>query len=218
MYSFKEKMHHYNEIISEQHTDQDISLLKEKHPNCYVLKSSFLGRKLAEEVLYNLLDVASREEIIDNRRRQAKPSEEEKKAVARISEILKEMRLVGYTEAATLKTEAQELLVAFLPAEKAEKWAAALDKAMPELDEDTDDEGGADTDTGNTTNLDNANAAGPADNLSGEGNIPPVVGSEGNADPNANNDLKKKETQAPKNPKVKGKSAKTNTSKKRNIR
>lgn len=216
MYSFKEKMHHYNDILSEQHTDQDISLLKEKHPNCYVLKSSFLGRKLAEEVLYNLLDVASREEIIDNRRKQAKPSIEEKMAVERISEILKEMRLVGYTEAATLKTEAQELLVAFLPAEKAEKWAAALDKAMPELDEDTDDEGGADT--GKTTNIDSANAPAPADSLSGEGTVAPAVGSEGNADPNANPDLKKKEEQPPKTPKVKGKSAKTNTSKKRNIR
>ena len=165
-YSFKEKMHHYHDLLSEQHAEVDLALLKAKNPNSYVVKSSFTGRKLAEETLYNLLDFATKEEVIANRRQNSQAGDDEKAAVARLSEIVRTLKTATYEEALILKKEADDLLVAFIPEDKIEKWIAAIERVMPVMPSDNDVVNG-DVEA-NMAGKD-VNQPAPADKISGEG-------------------------------------------------
>jgi len=65
----KEKLSSYNKLKAPQHLEKDLELLKKNDPGNHLLKNTFRpGDKYANEVLYVLLDHASHEEIVKNRR------------------------------------------------------------------------------------------------------------------------------------------------------
>lgn len=119
MYSPKEKLSHYNEIKAEQHKDVDLALLRSKNPQT---KCS-AGSK-ATEILYELLDYATREDIIANRRGGG-PSNDDKKTVAQakaeIKELIASIEGKTYDEACVIKHDADQLIVGFIKNEKDKK-------------------------------------------------------------------------------------------------
>lgn len=71
MYSIKEKNKHLRDLNAVQHAERDLDLLRQLDPRNDQLPSLSLSpRRNAEKILYNLLDVATVEEIRLNRRSQ----------------------------------------------------------------------------------------------------------------------------------------------------
>ena len=84
-YSFKEKQNHFRALRAEQHAIADLALLEQKAPALPQLrKFKLLPVRYADEILYALLDVCSREEVVSHRRTVA--SEEEAAAEAAAKE------------------------------------------------------------------------------------------------------------------------------------
>lgn len=68
-YSFKEKQNHFRALRAEQHALADLALLEQKAPALPQLrKFKLLPVRYADEILYALLDVCSREEVVSRRR------------------------------------------------------------------------------------------------------------------------------------------------------
>ena len=68
-YSFKEKQNHFRALRAEQHALADLALLEQKAPALPQLrKFKLLPVRYADEILYALLDVCSREEVVSHRR------------------------------------------------------------------------------------------------------------------------------------------------------
>ena len=69
MYSFKEKQKHFSELQNPDAASLDLKLLTQKTPSHPLLrKFSRSPQRYANEILYQLLDVAERDEIRNNRR------------------------------------------------------------------------------------------------------------------------------------------------------
>ncbi|GFZ38640.1 alanine-zipper protein [Bacteroides nordii] len=69
MYSFKEKQKHFSELQNPDAASLDLKLLTQKNPLHPLLrKFSRNPQRYANEILYQLLDVAERDEIRNNRR------------------------------------------------------------------------------------------------------------------------------------------------------
>ncbi len=69
MYSAKEKNKHLRALQASQHAEKDLRLLKSLDPKNDRISSFELSpARFAEEILYTLLDLATAEEIRDNRR------------------------------------------------------------------------------------------------------------------------------------------------------
>ena len=69
MYSFKEKQKHFSELQNPDVASLDLKLLTQKNPLHPLLrKFSRSPQRYANEILYQLLDVAERDEIRNNRR------------------------------------------------------------------------------------------------------------------------------------------------------
>lgn len=69
MYSFKEKQKHFSELQNPDAASLDLKLLTQKTPSHPLLrKFSRNPQRYANEILYQLLDVAERDEIRNNRR------------------------------------------------------------------------------------------------------------------------------------------------------
>lgn len=68
-YSFKEKQNHFRALRAEQHALADLALLEQKAPALPQLrKFKLLPVRYADEILYALLDVCSREQVVSHRR------------------------------------------------------------------------------------------------------------------------------------------------------
>lgn len=69
MYSFKEKQKHFSELQNPDAAFLDLKLLTQKSPlHPHLRKFSRNPQRYANEILYQLLDVAQRDEIRNNRR------------------------------------------------------------------------------------------------------------------------------------------------------
>ena len=75
MYSFKEKQKHFSELQNSSAATLDLQLLSQKNPlHPHIGKFSRNPKRYADEILYQLLDIAKRDEIRNNRR---PPAQEE---------------------------------------------------------------------------------------------------------------------------------------------
>lgn len=123
-YSFKEKQNHFRALRAEQHALADLALLEQKAPALPQLrKFKLLPVRHADEILYALLDVCSREQVVSNRRTVAvtveatasqSPAEEEAAAEAAIEakeelEALQAEHEELQSEHEELESEMQEL-------------------------------------------------------------------------------------------------------------
>lgn len=80
MYSFKEKQKHFSELQNPNAASLDLKLLTQKSPlHPHLRKFSRNPQRYANEILYQLLDVAQRDEIRNNRRPVAPASEQQDK-------------------------------------------------------------------------------------------------------------------------------------------
>lgn len=69
MYSFKEKNKHLKDLLSPEHAQKDFDHLKSIEPNnINVMLTTSSVEKNAEKILFNLLDLKTREEITAYRR------------------------------------------------------------------------------------------------------------------------------------------------------
>lgn len=76
MYSFKEKNRHYRELVDPSHAQADFNLLKASDPNNAAVSAAVgCPSKYADQILFALLEVKTREEIVANRRTLAKANE-----------------------------------------------------------------------------------------------------------------------------------------------
>lgn len=76
MYSFKEKNRHYRDLVDPSHAQADFTLLKASDPtNATVMAAVGCPSKYADQILFALLEVKTREEIVANRRTMAKANE-----------------------------------------------------------------------------------------------------------------------------------------------
>jgi outer membrane biosynthesis protein TonB len=76
MYSFKEKNRHYRELVDPSHAQADFTLLKASDPtNATVMAAVGCPSKYADQILFALLEVKTREEIVANRRTLSKANE-----------------------------------------------------------------------------------------------------------------------------------------------
>lgn len=76
MYSFKEKNRHYRELVDPSHAQADFTLLKASDPtNATVVAAVGCPSRYADQILFALLEVKTREEIVANRRTLAKANE-----------------------------------------------------------------------------------------------------------------------------------------------
>ena len=76
MYSTKEKLGHFQQLLAQDASDADLQLLLEKAPaNSNLTRYTLSPVKNAEDILFDLLDVCTHDEIVRNRRdRIKKPS------------------------------------------------------------------------------------------------------------------------------------------------
>lgn len=80
MYSFKEKQKHFSELQNPDAASLDLKLLTQKSPlHPHLRKFSRNPQRYANEILYQLLDVAQRDEIRNNRRPVASATEQQDK-------------------------------------------------------------------------------------------------------------------------------------------
>ena len=69
MYSVKEKLNHFRQLSSPSAAEADLALLKEKSPgNSNLIRYGLAPSKNAEDILFDLLDVVTHDEIVRNRR------------------------------------------------------------------------------------------------------------------------------------------------------
>lgn len=69
--NIKDKLKLFNRIRDDKHADADLRLLVAKNPSYpYITRFSRDARRYAYDILYALLDMASEEEIIENRKPQ----------------------------------------------------------------------------------------------------------------------------------------------------
>ena len=69
MYSVKEKLNHFRQLSSPSAAEADLALLREKSPgNSNLIRYGLAPGKNAEDILFDLLDVVTHEDIVRNRR------------------------------------------------------------------------------------------------------------------------------------------------------
>lgn len=69
MYSVKEKLNHFRQLSSPSAAEADLALLIEKSPgNSNLIRYGLAPGKNAEDILFDLLDVVTHDEIVRNRR------------------------------------------------------------------------------------------------------------------------------------------------------
>ena len=69
MYSVKEKLNHFRQLSSPSAVEADLALLREKSPgNSNLIRYGLAPSKNAEDILFDLLDVVTHDEIVRNRR------------------------------------------------------------------------------------------------------------------------------------------------------
>ena len=69
MYSVKEKLNHFRQLSSPSVAEADLALLKDKSPgNSNLIRYGLAPSKNAEDILFDLLDVVTHDEIVRNRR------------------------------------------------------------------------------------------------------------------------------------------------------
>lgn len=78
MYSAKEKLHHFRQLSNPHTAEVDLILLRSKKPQEDFTRFELAPRKNAEDILFALLDVASHDEIVRNRREVQKEKENKK--------------------------------------------------------------------------------------------------------------------------------------------
>lgn len=79
MYSVKEKLNHFRQLSSPSAAEADLALLKEKSPgNSNLIRYGLAPSKNAEDILFDLLDVVTHDEIVRNRREFLAAQEAEK--------------------------------------------------------------------------------------------------------------------------------------------
>ena len=112
-YSFKEKQNHFRALRAEQHALADLALLEQKAPALPQLrKFKLLPVRYADEILYALLDVCSREEVVSHRRTVAAEEEPAAEAAIEAKEELEALQAEHeelQSEHEDLQSEQQEL-------------------------------------------------------------------------------------------------------------
>ena len=69
MYSVKEKLNHFRQLLTPSVAEADLALLKDKSPgNSNLIRYGLAPSKNAEDILFDLLDVVTHDEIVRNRR------------------------------------------------------------------------------------------------------------------------------------------------------
>ena len=69
MYSVKEKLNHFRQLSNPSVAEADLALLKDKSPgNSNLIRYGLAPSKNAEDILFDLLDVVTHDEIVRNRR------------------------------------------------------------------------------------------------------------------------------------------------------
>ena len=69
MYSTREKLIHFNQLVNPQAVEADLALLHEKNPqNTDFVRFDHAPEKNSEDILFALLDVCEHDEIVRNRR------------------------------------------------------------------------------------------------------------------------------------------------------
>ena len=69
MYSVKEKLNHFRQLSPPPVAEADLALLKDKSPgNSNLIRYGLAPSKNAEDILFDLLDVVTHDEIVRNRR------------------------------------------------------------------------------------------------------------------------------------------------------
>ena len=69
MYSTREKLIHFNQLVNPQAVEADLTLLHEKNPqNTDFVRFDHAPEKSSEDILFALLDVCEHDEIVRNRR------------------------------------------------------------------------------------------------------------------------------------------------------
>lgn len=108
--SFKEKQAIFSALQAAQHAEADVSLLEQKQPSNTKLRAykKFSTMK-ANEILYDLLEVATREEIVKNRRDFGKSAEQLAKEEA--ERIAAEQAAKEAAEKAAKEQELEDLKV-----------------------------------------------------------------------------------------------------------
>lgn len=82
MYNFKEKSKHLKNLLAPNHAERDLEMLKRLDPlNDQLRTFEHAPVRNAERILYLLLDIASAEDIRNNRRTHELKTSEETKAV-----------------------------------------------------------------------------------------------------------------------------------------
>lgn len=80
MYSVKEKLNHFRQLSSPSVAEADLALLKDKSPgNSNLIRYGLAPSKNAEDILFDLLDVVTHDEIVRNRREFLAAQEAEEK-------------------------------------------------------------------------------------------------------------------------------------------
>ena len=199
-YTFKEKRHHFDDLLAEQHLESDIALLNKLQPNASASFGHLSGIKLAKEVLYLLLDYATREDIIDNRRSAGK---DRTVLIVTVKDLI--LSILGKTkeEALAIKEQVEGLIVE-LPEEDVDTLLDSLESVMATIKDDSDGDGEGDDEDdtegaegneasdedaeANDAEGDDANAEVPEptpnadDAVNGEGNAAPESSTESTTD------------------------------------
>lgn len=69
MYSTREKLIHFNQLVNPQAVEADLALLHEKNPQSTdFVRFDHAPEKNSEDILFSLLDVCEHDEIVRNRR------------------------------------------------------------------------------------------------------------------------------------------------------
>lgn len=69
MYSTREKLIHFNQLVNPQAVEADLALLHEKNPQSTdFVRFNHAPEKNSEDILFALLDVCEHDEIVRNRR------------------------------------------------------------------------------------------------------------------------------------------------------
>ena len=69
MYSTREKLIHFNQLVNPQAVEADLALLHEKNPQSTdFVRFDHAPEKNSEDILFTLLDVCEHDEIVRNRR------------------------------------------------------------------------------------------------------------------------------------------------------
>lgn len=112
-YSFKEKQNHFQALRAAQHAVADLVLLEQKVPALPQLrKFKLLPVRYADEILYALLDVCPREQIVSHRRESAAEEEAAAEQAIEAKQELEDLQTAHeelQAEHEELETQMQEL-------------------------------------------------------------------------------------------------------------